>query len=174
MLYTGKGGVGKTTTAAAAAVGAARRGRRALVISADAAHSLGDVLERRLASEPTEIEPGLDALEIDARSETRRYWERIQEYLVSLAGESEWARNVRAAGGRAVLRRRGDRPVCLVELPPEERAPVLAAYIDREGKASAKAAARTARYYFGLPPEPSPEQIVAVAGFYPVFRVEEA
>ena len=38
MLYTGKGGVGKTTTAAAAAVGAARRGRRALVISADAAH----------------------------------------------------------------------------------------------------------------------------------------
>jgi arsenite-transporting ATPase len=84
VLYTGKGGVGKTTTAAAAAVGAARRGRRALVISADAAHSLGDVLERRLASEPTEIEPGLDALEIDARSETRRYWERIQEYLVSL------------------------------------------------------------------------------------------
>ena len=97
-----------------------------------------------------------------------------KDYLVSLAGESEWARNVRAAGGRAVLRRRGDRPVRLVELPPEERAPVLAAYIDREGKASAKVAARTARYYFGLPPEPSPGQIAAVAGFYPVFRVEEA
>jgi arsenite-transporting ATPase len=84
VLYTGKGGVGKTTTAAAAAVGAARRGRRTLVISADAAHSLGDVLERRLGPEPTEIEPGLDALEIDARMETRRYWERIQEFLVSL------------------------------------------------------------------------------------------
>ena len=96
-----------------------------------------------------------------------------QEYMVSLAGESEWARNVRAADGRAVLRRRGERPVRLVELPPEERAPVLAAYIDREGKASAKAAARTADYYFGLPPEPSLQQIADVAGFYPVFRVEK-
>jgi arsenite-transporting ATPase len=65
-------------------VGAARRGRRTLVVSADAAHSLGDVLERRLGPEPVEIEPGLDALEIDARSETRWYWERIQEFLVAL------------------------------------------------------------------------------------------
>jgi len=97
-----------------------------------------------------------------------------KEYLVSLAGESEWARNVRAAEGRAVLRRRGDRPVRLVELPPEERPPVLAAYINREGKAGARAAARTAEYYFGLSPDPAPEQIAAIAGFYPVFRVEEA
>ncbi|MBW2666528.1 MAG: AAA family ATPase, partial [Deltaproteobacteria bacterium] len=44
ILYTGKGGVGKTTTAAATAVCAAARGRRTLVASADAAHSLGDVL----------------------------------------------------------------------------------------------------------------------------------
>jgi arsenite-transporting ATPase len=84
VLYTGKGGVGKTTVAAAAAVGAARCGRRTLAVSADAAHSLGDVLERRLGPEPIEIEPGLDALEIDARVETRRYWGRIQEFLVSL------------------------------------------------------------------------------------------
>ena len=96
-----------------------------------------------------------------------------QDYLVSLAGESQWARNVRAAEGRAVLRRRGDRPVCLVELPPSERAPVLAAYIDREGKASAKVAARTAQYYVGLGPEPSLEQLGGVAGFYPVFRVDD-
>jgi deazaflavin-dependent oxidoreductase (nitroreductase family) len=96
-----------------------------------------------------------------------------QDFLVSLAGQSQWARNVRAAGGRAVLRRHGDRPVRLVELPPEERPSVLAAYINREGKASAKAAARTAQYYFGLGPDPSWEQIAAVAGFYPVFRVDE-
>jgi len=96
-----------------------------------------------------------------------------QDHLVSLAGESEWVRNVRAAGGRAVLRRRGDKAVHLVELPPEERPPVIDAYITREGKASAKAAARAARYYFGLPPDSSLEQIAAVAGFYPVFRVEE-
>ena len=94
-------------------------------------------------------------------------------YLVSLGGESEWARNVRAAQGRAVLKRRGSRPVRLVELPPEERPPVLADYITWEGRASAKGAARTARYYFGLGPDPSPEEIAAVAGFYPVFRVEE-
>ena len=96
-----------------------------------------------------------------------------REYLVSLAGESEWVRNVRAAGGRAVLRRRGARAVRLVELPPEEGPPVIDAYITREGEASARAAARTARYYFGLPPEPSLQQIAAAAGFYPVFRVEE-
>jgi deazaflavin-dependent oxidoreductase (nitroreductase family) len=94
-------------------------------------------------------------------------------YLLSLAGESEWVRNLRAAAGRAILRRRGARTVRLVELPVEERPPVIAAYIDREGRASAKAAARTARYYFGLDPAPSPEEIAAVAGFYPVFRVEE-
>ena len=43
VLYSGKGGVGKTTTAAATAALAARRGLRTLVVSADAAHSLGDV-----------------------------------------------------------------------------------------------------------------------------------
>jgi len=84
VLYTGKGGVGKTTTAAAAAVCAAERGRRTLVASADAAHSLGDVLERRLGPEPVEVAPGLDAVEIDARVETARHWGRIREYLVSM------------------------------------------------------------------------------------------
>jgi arsenite-transporting ATPase len=84
VLYTGKGGVGKTTTAAAAAVCAAERGQRTLVASADAAHSLGDVLERRLSSEPETVGPRLDAVEVDARSETARHWGRIQEYLVSM------------------------------------------------------------------------------------------
>lgn len=83
VLYTGKGGVGKTTTAAAAAVCAAQRGRRTLVASADSAHSLGDVLERRLGPEPLEIAPGLSAVEIDARVEVARHWGRIQDYLVA-------------------------------------------------------------------------------------------
>ena len=72
VLYTGKGGVGKTTTAAATAVVSAQRGRRTLVASADAAHSLGDVLETRLSADPRELAPGLDAIEIDARVETQR------------------------------------------------------------------------------------------------------
>jgi arsenite-transporting ATPase len=82
VLYTGKGGVGKTTTAAATGVLAAERGRRALVASADAAHSLGDVLGRRLGPRPVAVAPGLDAVEIDARVEARRHWGRIREFLV--------------------------------------------------------------------------------------------
>jgi arsenite-transporting ATPase len=84
VLYTGKGGVGKTTTAAATAVHAARAGRRTLVASADAAHSLGDVLERRLGPEPAEVEARLDAIEIDARVEVLRHWGGIRDFLVEL------------------------------------------------------------------------------------------
>jgi len=84
VLYTGKGGVGKTTIAAASAVLAAERGRRTLLASADAAHSLGDVLERRLGPEPREVAPGLDAIEIDARVEMLRHWGSIRDFLVEL------------------------------------------------------------------------------------------
>ena len=84
VLYTGKGGVGKTTTAAATAVAASQLGRRTLVASADAAHSLGDVFERRLSADPIELAPGLDAIEIDARVETQRHWGRIRDFLVEL------------------------------------------------------------------------------------------
>jgi arsenite-transporting ATPase len=84
LLYTGKGGVGKTTTAAATAVRAAERGLRTLVASADAAHSLGDVFLRRIGPEPAEVAPGLDAIEIDARIEMIRHWGRIRDYLIAL------------------------------------------------------------------------------------------
>ncbi len=82
VLYTGKGGVGKTTTAASAAVVAAERGVRTLVASADTAHSLGDVLDERLGSEPRTLAPNLDAVEIDPRVESARHWGRIQDFLV--------------------------------------------------------------------------------------------
>jgi arsenite/tail-anchored protein-transporting ATPase len=81
VLYTGKGGVGKTTTAAAAAVVAAERGLRTLVASADVAHSLGDVLDSRLGPEPRRLAAGLHALEIDPRVESARHWGRIQRFL---------------------------------------------------------------------------------------------
>ena len=84
MLYTGKGGVGKTTTAAATAVCAAERGHRTLVLSADAAHSLGDVFERRLGPDPIEIAPLLDASEVDPRAEMHHHWGRIRDYLVEM------------------------------------------------------------------------------------------
>lgn len=84
LLYTGKGGVGKTTISAATAVLAAQRGHRTLLISADAAHSLGDVLAERLGADARELVPRLDALEVDARAELARHWGKIHEYLVSL------------------------------------------------------------------------------------------
>ena len=84
VLYTGKGGVGKTTTACATALCAAARGRRTLLASADAAHSLGDVLERHLGPRPTPIAACLDALELDARAEMAEHWGRIRDYLVSV------------------------------------------------------------------------------------------
>jgi len=83
VLYTGKGGVGKTTTAAATAAVAAARGRRTLVVSADAAHSLGDVFQQPLGPQPMGISSHLDAVEVDARVEMVRHWGRIREFLVT-------------------------------------------------------------------------------------------
>ena len=86
ILYTGKGGVGKTTSAAATAAWAAETGRRTLVASADAAHSLGDVYGSvgALGSTPVSLAPHLDAVEVDPRVELERHWSRIHGYLVSL------------------------------------------------------------------------------------------
>jgi len=84
LLYTGKGGVGKTTTAAATGAIAGQRGCRTLVVSADAAHSLGDVLGERLSAIPRTIAPNFDALEVDARHVVESHWGRVRGYLVEL------------------------------------------------------------------------------------------
>jgi arsenite-transporting ATPase len=84
ILYTGKGGVGKTTVAAATAVRCAHLGYRTLVISTDAAHSLGDSLDMRLGDRPVEVAPNLWAQEINALHELESHWERIHRYLSTL------------------------------------------------------------------------------------------
>ena len=84
ILYTGKGGVGKTTVAAATAVLCARLGYRTLVISTDAAHSLADSLDVAVGDQPTEIAPNLWAQEVNALHELEDHWERIHKYLTSL------------------------------------------------------------------------------------------
>jgi arsenite-transporting ATPase len=81
ILYTGKGGVGKTTVAAATAARCARLGYRTLVISTDAAHSLGDSLDMELTDQPVEIAPNLFAQEINALHELESHWEKIHRYL---------------------------------------------------------------------------------------------
>ncbi|MBV8300844.1 MAG: ArsA family ATPase [Candidatus Dormibacteraeota bacterium] len=84
ILYTGKGGVGKTTVAAATAVRCAELGYRTLVISTDAAHSLGDSLDVRIGDHPTEIGPNLWGQEVNALHELEDHWDRIHVYLTSL------------------------------------------------------------------------------------------
>jgi arsenite/tail-anchored protein-transporting ATPase len=67
-LFSGKGGVGKTTMAAAAALALAESGASTLVVSTDPAHSLGDLFGRPLSGEPTGVLPGLAAVEVDAEA----------------------------------------------------------------------------------------------------------
>jgi arsenite-transporting ATPase len=84
LLYTGKGGVGKTSIAAATALTCAQRGYRTIVLSTDIAHSLADVFGVELGPEPTEIAPNLWAQESDVYYNVSRYWGRIQEYAASV------------------------------------------------------------------------------------------
>jgi arsenite-transporting ATPase len=90
ILFTGKGGVGKTTTAAATAVQAARAGIKTLVMSTDAAHSLGDALDVTLETAPDDpdpaviVEPGLYALQLSASHSIRRSWRSVQDYLLTV------------------------------------------------------------------------------------------
>src|SRR5947208_9321419 len=84
LLFTGKGGVGKTTIAAATAVRAARAGRRNLIMSTDPAHSLADSFDLELGSRGREVAPNLWAEQIDAQERLEANWREIQEYMVSL------------------------------------------------------------------------------------------
>ncbi|MBW3576511.1 MAG: ArsA family ATPase [Actinobacteria bacterium] len=84
LLFTGKGGVGKTTVAAATAVRAAAQGRRVLVTSTDPAHSLADVLDVPVGDRPTAVAPNLAAQQIDAQRRLEQHWHDVRDYLVQL------------------------------------------------------------------------------------------
>ena len=84
LVYTGKGGVGKTSVAAATALLAAERGYRTIVLSTDAAHSLADSFDRPLGPEPVEIAPNLWGQESEVFHNIDKYWGTIQEYVSSL------------------------------------------------------------------------------------------
>jgi len=84
LVYTGKGGVGKTSVAAATALMSARRGSRTIVLSTDIAHSLADAFGVRLGPEPSEVAPNLWGQEPDVYFNIGRYWRTIQAYMAEL------------------------------------------------------------------------------------------
>jgi deazaflavin-dependent oxidoreductase (nitroreductase family) len=88
-----------------------------------------------------------------------------QRYLVSPRGESEWVRNVRAAGGRAVLRHGKRESVRLEELPSTERAPIIQKYL-RENAMSTK-------QHFGIDPKSGIAEFERISALHPVFRITE-
>ncbi len=84
ILFTGKGGVGKTSVAAASAYRCARAGYRTVVMSTDPAHSLGDSLDRELGPDMVKVAPNLWAHEVSALREMERHWKRLHEYAASV------------------------------------------------------------------------------------------
>jgi arsenite-transporting ATPase len=96
VFFGGKGGVGKTTCAAAWALGAARAGRRVLLLSTDPAHSLGDVIDLRLSARVTRLNPGgkrgavLDAAELDGTLAFRRWLRDHRHALGDILEHGTW------------------------------------------------------------------------------------
>jgi deazaflavin-dependent oxidoreductase (nitroreductase family) len=87
-----------------------------------------------------------------------------QRYLVSMLGDrSEWVRNVRAAGGQAVIKRGRPAPVTLTELPAAQRAPILKAYCE---------VATSGRHHFPVPYTAPAAEFEPIAADYPVFRID--
>src|SRR5881392_2520325 len=87
ILYTGKGGVGKTSVAAATARRCADQGLRTIVLSTDPAHSLSDSLECELGSEPTPCGERLWGQEVQAQEEMERHWESVQDWMGDMLAE---------------------------------------------------------------------------------------
>lgn len=88
VFFTGKGGVGKTTTAAATALRSADRGVKTLLVSTDSAHSLSDALGVELGNDPLAVTESLSAVQIDAQARFENSWLDVQRYLIDLLAAS--------------------------------------------------------------------------------------
>jgi arsenite/tail-anchored protein-transporting ATPase len=88
LLFTGKGGVGKTTVAAATATRAAEHGLRTIVCSTDPAHSLADAFDTPLGDRPTPIAHLLSGQQLNARVRFEEAWDDVRTYLVDIL---DWA-----------------------------------------------------------------------------------
>jgi hypothetical protein len=92
-----------------------------------------------------------------------------KQYLVSLAGERSWVKNVRAANGEAFIIHGRRVPVHLREVPTDQRPPILLAYVQR--RAFTRSPRRAARLYFGVE-APTLEDMERLAASFPVFAIE--
>jgi len=81
ILYTGKGGVGKTSVSAATAVSCAESGYRTVVLSTDAAHSLSDSFDKKIGDQLRELLPNLFAQEVNVQRELREKWGIIKSFI---------------------------------------------------------------------------------------------
>lgn len=88
LLFTGKGGVGKTTVSAATALACADQGQRTLVLSTDPAHSLADALDVDLGSTPTRVVDNLAGMQLDATERLEQVWGDVQGYIAEVL---QWA-----------------------------------------------------------------------------------
>lgn len=88
FIFTGKGGVGKTSTAAAHAVRSAREGANTLLVSADMAHNLGDIFQVEADGQVREIAPCLSVLELDPYDLMREEYPQINRTIGNLSGSA--------------------------------------------------------------------------------------
>jgi len=88
ILFTGKGGVGKTTIASATALRIAETGRKTLLMSTDPAHSVADALGTELSPDPVEVAPNLWAEQLDPQQRLEENWRDIQQHAIAVL---QWA-----------------------------------------------------------------------------------
>lgn len=88
-IFTGKGGVGKSSVAAAHAIKSASEGKRTLLVSTDMAHNLGDIFNRKLGKEVENLLPNLDIYEINPDYVMQNDFSDITKYLGDLLLEAD-------------------------------------------------------------------------------------
>lgn len=88
-----------------------------------------------------------------------------RQYLVAPRGNTEWVRNVRAAGGEAAIKRGSREPVRLEEVPPEQRAPIIQTYLKQNAMAT--------KSHFGIEPDAPMQEFERIAARHPVFRIDK-
>lgn len=81
LMFTGKGGTGKTTVAAATALRCSELGYKTIILSTDPAHSLSDSFDMRIGGKPTDVAPRLHGVEVDVAGEIEENWSEVVDYL---------------------------------------------------------------------------------------------